>query len=219
MSLPVPPRSFEFAVSLNRSFFARTYYRAVTSELLTVLLIYSLCLQLIPHGLIAATTSTVASTTPIASNKTAHGFTKVAGLTREPADPLPATITDAVVSRHKPSLNIGRIEGSLRVLLGESFTIIGNCQLTSDLYLPGTPTIQLSGNARYGGTVSDEGIATPSNYTVTLGGSIDLPGRIHTRTAPVQLPDDFPASIPLTAATRTVMVHSQSDIAGIGNWQ
>ncbi len=83
-------------------------------------------------------------------------------------DTLPATITDAVVSKHKPTLNSGRIEGSLRVLLGESFTINGTTQITSDLYLPGTPAIQLSGAAQYAGTVSDGGVSSPSNYTVNL---------------------------------------------------
>ena len=45
------------------------------------------------------------------------------------------TISDAVVSRHKPTLNHGRIEGSMRVLLGESFTITNAVAITSDVYL------------------------------------------------------------------------------------
>jgi hypothetical protein len=134
-------------------------------------------------------------------------------------DTLPATITDAVVSKHKPTLNDGRIEGSLRVLLGESFTISGTNQITSDLYLPGTPAIQLSGAARYAGTVSDGGATSPSNYTVSLNGDVDLPGKIHRQVDPLTLPADFPVSIPAASGTRTVAIHSQSDIAGIGSWQ
>ena len=108
------------------------------------------------------------------------------------AIPLPATITDAVVSSYKPILNSGRIDGTLRVLLGESFTINGTNQITSDLYLPGTPAIQLSGAARYAGTVSDGGVASPANYNVSLSGDVDLPGRIHTNVDPA------------TAAPRTI---------------
>ncbi len=129
------------------------------------------------------------------------------------------TITDAVVSRHKPVLNSGRIEGSLRVLEGESFNIPNSIQLLADLYLPGTPGIQLGTGAQHGGMVNDGGAATPSNYAVTLNNNVVLPGRIHTRSDAVALPTDYPTSVPASAGTRSVTVRSQSDIAAIGNWQ
>ena len=58
-----------------------------------------------------------------------------------------AALPAAVISRNKPALNAGRIEGSMRVYQGAAFSINGGFQLTSDLYLPGTATMQLNGNA------------------------------------------------------------------------
>ncbi|MGH9871912.1 MAG: PKD domain-containing protein, partial [Pyrinomonadaceae bacterium] len=227
MSLPAPRSLSEFSLRLTKkakSFSVVINRKAVTAQLIAVLLIYALSLQLVPRVVLAVRTPT-AKTTPsekrFAENKPTFSgaFKPEADGMSEAGEPLPATITDAVVSRHKPTLNSGRIEGSLRVLLGESFTINGTTQITSDLYLPGTPTIQLDGNAQYGGTVNDGGVASPTNYTVSLSGNIDLPGHIHTNVDPLQLPTRFPASIPGASGTRTVTIHSQSETAGIGNWQ
>jgi hypothetical protein len=128
------------------------------------------------------------------------------------------TITDAVVSRQKPNLNAGMIDGSLRVLVGGSFTINGATQITSDLFLPGTPTIALNGGSHYGGLINDGGAAAPNDYTLTLNGGVSLPGKIHTQADAIQLPD-FPNSVPPATGMRTVSVNSQSAVANIGNWQ
>lgn len=128
------------------------------------------------------------------------------------------SVTDAVVSRHKPTLNSGRIDGTLRVLLPESFTLNGNTQITSDLFLPGSPNITTGGGSQYSGTVNDGGSAAPTDYTLTLSGGISLPGKIHTQVDAIQLPD-FPNSVPAASGTRTVTVNSQSATANIGNWQ
>ncbi|MEA2203723.1 MAG: hypothetical protein QOE77_499 [Blastocatellia bacterium] len=133
--------------------------------------------------------------------------------------PLPsAPATDAVITRHHPTLNSGRIEGTLRLLLAEPFTLNGNTQITGDLYLPGSPAIQLNGGATHGGIVSDEGDAIP-NYPLTISGGVNLPGKIHTHADPVPLPLDFPASVPVPTGTRNLSIRSQSDIATIGDWQ
>ncbi len=205
-SLRLTKRTRRAAVAFNR--------KALASQLLAVSLIYALCLQcvLLPRVAIARLSANAKISAPhkqiadhaainpgpneATSEVTNEGalvetFNEIPG-----GDTLPATITDAVVSKHKPTLNSGRIEGSLRVLLGESFTINGATQITSDLYLPGTPAIQLSGAAQYAGTVSDGGVSSPSNYTVNLSGDVNLAGRIHTNVDPIQLPADFPASIP-----------------------
>jgi len=221
-SLRVTKGSALVAVAMNR--------KTIASQLLAVSLIYALCLQLVPQVAIAARLPVVkmtASEKPSAENVAINAATNPAGNgvfvnafnEVQAGSNASATITDAVVSKHKPTLNSGRIEGSLRVLLGESFTINGSNQITSDLYLPGTPAIQLSGAARYAGTVSDGGVASPSNYTVSLSGDVDLPGRIHTNVDPIQLPEDFPASTPAAGGTRTISINSQSDIAAIGSWQ
>ncbi len=128
------------------------------------------------------------------------------------------TLTDAVISRRRPTISSGRIEGSLRVLHGESFAIGGSPQIWGDIFLPGTPAIQLNGAAQHGGVVSSGGAALP-NYSLTLSGGITLPGKIHTQTDAAPLPSDFPSSVPGAAGTRSITVSSQSDIALIGNWQ
>jgi len=231
MTLPAPVSLPGFSIRLTKRFAAVGNNRkAIASQLLAVSLIGVLCLQcvLLPRVAIARLSpnaKTTAAGKQIAENEATSEATNNGASSNEGnetpavADPLPATITDAVVSRHKPTLNGGHIEGTLRVLLGESFTIGGTSQITSDLYLPGTPTIQLSGAARYAGTISDGGVTSPANYTVSLSGDVDLPGHIHTNVDPIQLPADFPASIPAASGTRTVAIHSQSDIAGIGSWQ
>ena len=138
-------------------------------------------------------------------------------LSPPPVEPPPDTPTDAVISRQHPNLISGRVEGTVRVLSGQSFSISSNSELTSDLYLVGTPAIQLNNNAQHGGIVDAGGSATPANYTVTLGNN--MPGRIIRRTDPVILPADFPASIPAATGTRSVSVNSQAAVAAIGDWQ
>src|SRR4030095_12277798 len=93
-------------------------------------------------------------------------------------DVSPTGIADTVVTRHKPTLNSGRIEGSLRVFMGESFTINGSSQITSDLFLPGTPSIQLNGGSQHGGIVEDGGSTTPTNHTLTPNGNANLPASV-----------------------------------------
>ncbi|HEX9424119.1 MAG TPA: polymer-forming cytoskeletal protein, partial [Pyrinomonadaceae bacterium] len=207
-------------------------WRAFASQLLSLLLTYALLLQLVPRIVVGAPSGSLVL--PVekqaAKNKDAefssqfvqaraNGWSEVFSAISAGSDVSPATITDAVVLRHKPNFISGRIEGTLRVLLGESFTINGGIELTSDLYLPGTPTIQLSSGAQYGGTVSDGGATAPANHTVSLAGGVNLPGRIHNQVDAITLPSDFPVSIPGPTATRTANVHSQSDVPGIGNWQ
>jgi len=200
---------------------------ALSYKLLALLLSYALLLQLVPRVAIARplnsspqSLKTESSPDQLKSNLITSGAGGMTFLSAPSGgDVAPSSITDAVVSRHKPILNAGRIEGSLRVLLGESFTINGNTQLTSDLFLPGTPTITLSGGSHYGGTVNDEGAATPTNYTVTLNGGVNLAGSIHTNVDAIQLPTDFPNSVPSPGGTRTISITSQSAVAEIGNWQ
>lgn len=126
------------------------------------------------------------------------------------------TISDAIVSRHKPTLNHGQIDGSLRVLLGESFTINNATAITSDIFLPGTPTIQLSSGAQHGGAINDGGPSAPGNYTLTLANNVVLPGRIHTQVADITLPS-VASSVP-SASGSTVTITAQSQVESIGDW-
>src|SRR5687768_11982354 len=54
------------------------------------------------------------------------------------------TPTDAVISRTRPALNSGRIEGNLRVLEAEPFSIAAQTTLTGDLLLAGSASLQSS---------------------------------------------------------------------------
>ncbi|HXM51466.1 MAG TPA: PKD domain-containing protein [Pyrinomonadaceae bacterium] len=233
LSAPTPP-FVRFIRLIQRTHFeaASVSWRLIFSQLLSLALTYALLLQLVPHVATAAPSQPFKSSLErqagepkadkINSNLVkagAEGAWNEMLLPFSGGDFSSTTITDAVISRHKPTLNSGRIEGTLRVLSGESFTINGSTQITSDLYLAGTPTIQLTGAAQYGGTASDSGADTPSDYAVSLTGSINLPGRIHNHVDAIQLPTDFPASVPMPAGTRTVTVRSQSEAGSIGDWQ
>src|SRR5688572_2456242 len=80
-----------------------------------------------------------------------------------PALPASGQTDLAVVVRHAPSINSGRIEGSLWQLTGEDVTLNGGAQVTGDMFVPGTPTLQLNGQPNFGGAVAGTGGAQPSN--------------------------------------------------------
>jgi RHS repeat-associated protein len=128
-------------------------------------------------------------------------------------------ITDAAVSRHRPSLNGGSIEGSLRVFSGESFTFNTPFQITGDVYTVGNPQITVNSGASYGGKVDDAGSATPSGYPVTLNGGFKMAGKIHVKANALVLPQDFPASVPAPSGTRTVNINTPADVSQIGDWR
>ncbi|KAF0209274.1 MAG: hypothetical protein FD167_5448, partial [bacterium] len=75
---------------------------------------------------------------------------------------------DALVTRHSPNLNGARIEGSARVLLGESFSLNSNTVVTGNIYVPGTPNININsgGNSVYRGTITGTGSTIPSGYSI-----------------------------------------------------
>ena len=134
-----------------------------------------------------------------------------------PAPPEPV-ITDAAVSRNRPSLNGGSIEGSLRVMKGETFGINTPFQLTGDLYTVGTSNIILNSGATHGGLVDDGGAAAPSGYPITFNSNLHLSGKIHRRADALPLPS-VPASVPAAGGTRTVNLNSATNVAAqIGNW-
>ncbi|HVF42304.1 MAG TPA: hypothetical protein VM936_04805, partial [Pyrinomonadaceae bacterium] len=140
-----------------------------------------------------------------------------------PVDPAAAPqvappITAAAVSLHHPTLNGGRIEGSMRVFSGESFTLNSPFQMTGDLYAVGSPNIVVNGNATHGGVVDDGGSLAPANYSVTLGSGVALPGKIHKRADALQLPN-FPSTVPPPSGTRDVRVNSAADAAAVGDWK
>ena len=118
--------------------------------------------------------------------------------------------TDAVISRTRPTLSRGRIEGNLRVLKPEPFSIGDQTSVTGDLFLAGSAAIHLNEE-----TVNDGG---PSShpYTMSIAG---VSGKVHTHSKPITLPSDFPSSIPASTGGRSITIRTKSDVAAIGDWQ
>ena len=217
---PPPPK---LPIS-RRVSFAQFDSGSLGRRLIALVLIYALLLQCMPlvDRLAYAHTSPRPSETSRNSGLTnpapkTNATTTLSPLLTPPP-PTAETITDAVISRHKPTLTNGLVEGSLRVLLGESFTINNATSITSDVFVPGAPNIQVNQGAEHGGVVEDGGANTPNNYTLTLANNANLPGRIHTRADAIVLPQ-VATSVPPAAGNRSVTVNSQSQVASIGDWQ
>lgn len=107
--------------------------------------------------------------------------------------------------RHGLTVNSGRIEGSLRVLLGEAITLNGGAVITHDLLVPGTPTLRLNGQPNFGGLIVGPGSTQPNNYQVTLNGNCTL-GHLVNRIDPIAMPTV--AAPPTPTGTRDVVLNS-----------
>ncbi|HEY0170094.1 MAG TPA: Ig-like domain-containing protein, partial [Pyrinomonadaceae bacterium] len=166
-------------------------------------------------GLLASAGGVVSSAASGALGYISSFFGASAAPGASPA-PTPTPTPDAAISRRRPSLNGGRVEGSLRVLAGESVAINSTFQLTGDLYAVGTPNVIVNSGASHGGIVDDGGASTPSGYPVTLNSGFVMPGKIHKRANPVALPS-MP-TVPSATGTRTVNVNTAADVSAIGNW-
>src|SRR4051812_22166319 len=59
--------------------------------------------------------------------------------------------TGTALVRHAPSVN-GNIQGSVQQMLGESVTFNSGANVTGNLLVIGSPTVQLNGSPTYGGT-------------------------------------------------------------------
>jgi RHS repeat-associated protein len=119
-----------------------------------------------------------------------------------------AQVSTSGVGLVRHGLTVGgsnRIEGSLQVLTGEPISLIGTPVITGDLLVPGTPTIQFSGNPNYGGTLPGTGNTEPSNYVISGDGHFSL-RRVVTRSNPVAMPVVAPP--PLPTGTRDVTLSS-----------
>jgi len=116
------------------------------------------------------------------------------------------------VVRHAPALDSGRIEGALWQLLGEPVTLDGYDTITSDLLLPGTPTVTTSGGqTTFGGVIDGTGSTLPAGYAVTLTGNASLRYLVR-RTDPIQL--DPVAAPPAPAGTRDVTLSQAGQSVG-----
>src|SRR6185436_3687954 len=77
------------------------------------------------------------------------------------------TVSDKIaIVRHAPILNGGRVDGSLWQLNAENLSLTGTATITSDLLVPGVPTIS-TGNPTFG-LIECVGDSQPSGYVVRL---------------------------------------------------
>lgn len=129
-----------------------------------------------------------------------------------PPPPPPAAVTAAII-RKGVTLNSATIQGSLQILNADDVTVGGNGRIAGTLYLPGMPTLRLTGQAAIANTVDGTGSATPTAHTVRMTGQ----GSITTltrRTNPTAMPIVAPPAAP--TGTRNVVLNSASD--PIGAW-
>src|SRR5437879_4667182 len=109
----------------------------VWCQLISLLLTYALLLQLVPFR---ASAATAIARTPVSKNPSTTGDQpkpdrvfngEIAASANGAFVPEPQTgsgsntITDAIVSRHAPTLTKGIVDGSVRVFGGESFAVNG----------------------------------------------------------------------------------------------
>ncbi|HSK62957.1 MAG TPA: hypothetical protein VK893_03925, partial [Pyrinomonadaceae bacterium] len=114
----------------------------------------------------------------------------------------------AIVRHSVTLLNSGRVEGSLWQLSPEDVLLDGTDTITTDLLVPGTPSVLHSHPASYAGTLVGTENSEPSNYTITIKGSAQL-RHVVARTNPIEL-QNVPAP-PEPTGTRDV---SLSNAAG-----
>src|SRR5258708_1919069 len=126
------------------------------------------------------------------------------------ASSLFAQSTPTALVRHAPTLN-GSVQGSIQQLTPESTTLNGSANVTGDLLVPGTPSIQLNGNPSYGGPVDGTGAATPTTHKVTLNGGAKL-GHVVRRTDAVALLTITAPAAPV--GTCSVSLNNTSDSPG-----
>jgi len=117
----------------------------------------------------------------------------------------------AVVVRHAPVINAGRLEGSLQQLLGEGGVLNSGAVVTGDWLVPGLPKIKTNGAITFSGVVAGSGATTPAGYTLTLNSGVSL-RHVRTRIDPVPLPAVPPPPAP--TGTRHVTVNAPGQNIG-----
>ncbi|HEY9285055.1 MAG TPA: hypothetical protein VIP46_16505, partial [Pyrinomonadaceae bacterium] len=91
------------------------------------------------------------------------------------------------VVRHAPELDSGRVEGALWQLLPESLALDGTDAITSDLLVPGTPSVALGdGKPNFSGVIEGVESAQPDGYSITISNNASL-RHVITRTNPITL--------------------------------
>src|SRR5262249_27004731 len=110
--------------------------------------------------------------------------------------------------RHAPSIN-GRVQGSVRQLMGEDITLNGGATISGDLLVPGTPTVRTNGHPQFGGVVTGSGNTLPNKYQVTLNGNAVL-NHLVNRTDPIDMP--VVTTPPQSTGTLDLVINSTNQI-------
>lgn len=120
-------------------------------------------------------------------------------------------IYDAIaVVRHAPMLDSGRIEGALWQLTAENVTLDGTDVITSDLLMPGTPSVVLgSGKPSFAGVITGSDGSEPKTHTLSISGSASLRHLVN-RTDPIELTSIVPPPAP--TGTRDVALTSAGSV-------
>ncbi len=116
------------------------------------------------------------------------------------------------VVRHAPQLDSGRVEGALWQLLPENVVLDGTDAITSDLLLPGSPTVTMgSGKPSFDGIIEGVESAQPGGYSVSISNNALL-RHVITRTNPINLAP-VPAP-PAPAGTRDASLSKAGETIG-----
>ena len=119
-------------------------------------------------------------------------------------------VTTTALSRHAPTLR-GTLDGSLQMLLPEFASLGDGMQVSGDVLVPGTPTVDVKGHPAFDGTIDGVGGVSPSNYTVTVRDDAILRHLVR-RVDPVAFPTV--AAPPLPAGARDVALKSAGESPG-----
>lgn len=117
------------------------------------------------------------------------GATDVATVTIAVSNVCEAEGVPGALVRRSTMFDAGaRVEGSVQMMTAANATFNSNTVLVGDLFMIGTPQIQINGQpAAYGGTVDGSGAATPTSHRATINAGATL-GRIVRRTDAIALP-------------------------------
>jgi PKD repeat protein len=94
-------------------------------------------------------------------------------------------ISTSVVVRHAPSIN-GLVDGSVQVLLPESFSLNSNAAISGDLLVAGTPIVRQNGHPLLAGVIDSATAGAPNGVTITLNSGAVLRYLVR-QIAPVEL--------------------------------
>jgi RHS repeat-associated protein len=109
--------------------------------------------------------------------------------------------------------NSGRIEGALWQLTPEATMLNGSAVITSDLLVPGTPTVVRNGSPQLTGTLDGPGNPQPTNYQITLNGTPSV-RYIVRRVDPIAMPSV--TAPPAPTGNRDVQLNNSN--TNPGNW-